>query len=180
MPVGGELTDDGRVETASVIGDREGEPAPVALQPHVDRRRAGVLAHVDEQLARGAVQQQLGIRLTHLLEVGVDGDVSASLELLQHFSQRGRESELGEDLRMQLGDGRAQGRRGLLQRLIDHVQRGIGIPPPGFVEFQPCGEQRLQRAIVQVLSHFAVAPLVGLHGLRNQLPPHVLQCLHPQ
>ena len=62
---------------------------------------------------------------------------------------------------------------------MDHVQRGIGTTFPDFVEFQPSGQQCLQWAIVQVLSHFPVVPLVGLHGLRNQLPPHVLQCLHP-
>ena len=154
--------------------------SPVALQPHVHRRRTGVLAHVGEQLARGPVQQQLGIRLTHLLEVGVDGDLGASLELLQHFSQRGRESELGEHLRMQLGDGRAQARRGFLQRLIDHVERGIGVPLTRLVEFQACGEQRLQRAVVQMLGHLAVAPLVGLHRLGNQLAPHLLQRRDPQ
>ena len=78
---------------------------------------------------------------------------------------------------MQLGDRRTQPGRGLLQRRVDHVQRGIGVALAGLVEFEAGGEQRLQRAVVQVLGHFAVVPFVGLHRLGHQLPAHLLQRL---
>ena len=42
------------------------------------------------------------------------------------------------------------------------------------IEFEPRGQQRLQRAVVQVLGDFAVVPLVGLHCLRNQLTAQLL------
>ena len=63
-----------------------------------------------------------------------------------------------------------------LQRRVDHVERGIGDAFAHLVEFQPRGQQRLQRAVVQVLGHFPVAPLVGLHRLGHQLAAHLLQC----
>ena len=51
---------------------------------------------------------------------------------------------------------------------------GSGLSFPCFVEFEPRGQQRLQRAVMQVLGDFAVVTLVGLHRLRDQLAPHVL------
>ena len=80
---------------------------------------------------------------------------------------------------MQLGDGGTQAGCGFLYGFVDHVERGIGVSLTRFVEFQARGEQCLQRAVVQVLRHFPVAPLVGLHSLGNQLPAHLLQCLDP-
>ncbi len=82
-----------------------------------------------------------------------------------------------EHLRVQLRDGRAQTGRRLLQRRVDHVERGIGIALTGLVQFEPRGQQRLQRAVVQVLGHLAVVPLVGLHRLGHQLAAHLLQRL---
>ena len=87
---------------AAVVGDRQLEPVAFALQPDVHRRRTCMLADVGEQFASGPVQQLLGLRLTHFLEVGVDGDVGARLELLHHLSQRRCEPELGQHLRVQL------------------------------------------------------------------------------
>ena len=42
------------------------------------------------------------------------------------------------------------------------------------IEFEPRGQQRLQRAVMQVLGDFAAVTLVGLHCLRDQLAPHLL------
>ena len=148
--------------------------SPLRFSPTCTVLRACVLADVGEQFAGGPVQQLLGLGLSHFLEIGVDGDLGASLELLHHLSQRRCEPELRQHLRVQLRDGRTQAGRGFLQCLVDHVQRGIGVALTGLVEFQPRGEQRLQRAVVQVLGHFAVASLVGLHRLRHQLPAHFL------
>ena len=156
VPVGDGLADDRGIETPAVVGDRQLEPVPFTLQPDAHVLRTGMLADVGEQFASGPVQQLLGVGLTHFLQIGIDGDLGASLELLQQLSQRRCEPELGQHLRVQLRDGRTQAGRGFLQCLIDHVQRGIGVPLTGFVEFQPRGEQRLQRAVVQVLGHFAV------------------------
>ena len=48
------------------------------------------------------------------------------------------------------------------------------------IEFEPRGQQCLQRAVMKVLGDFAVVTLVGLHCLRDQLTSHLLQCLHPR
>ena len=105
VPVGDVLADDRGIETPSVVGDRQDDPVPFSFQPDADRRRPGMLADVDQQLARRPVQELLRLRLTDVLELGFDGYLGASLELLQQFSHRRRQAELGKDLRMQLGDG---------------------------------------------------------------------------
>ena len=48
------------------------------------------------------------------------------------------------------------------------------------IEFEPRGQQRLQRAVMKVLGDFAAVTLVGLHCLRKQLTGHLLQRLHPR
>ena len=57
---------------------------------------------------------------------------------------------------------------------VNQVEGGIGIALTGLVEFEPRGEQRLQRAVVQVLGHLAAAPFVGLHRLGHQLAAYLL------
>ncbi len=154
--------------------------SPLRVRPTLTVRGLRVLADVGQQLARRPVQQRLRLRLTHILEVGLNGQIGAGLELPQQFSHRRREAELGQHLRVQLRDGRAQSGRGFLQRRVDHVERGVGIAFARLIEFEPRGQQRLQRAVVQVLGDFAVVPLVGLHCLRDQLTAHLLQRLHPR
>ena len=61
---------------------------PLRVSPTLDRRRPGVLADVGEQFARGPVQQLLRLRLADIFEVGFDGNLGASLELPQQFSNR--------------------------------------------------------------------------------------------
>ena len=133
-----------------------------------------VLADVGQQLARRPVEQCLRLWLAHIVELGLNGKISAGFELPRQFSHRRREAELGKHLGMQLRDGRAQSGPGFLQRRIDHVERGVGISFTRLIQFEPRGQQRLQRAVVQVLGDFAVVPLVGLHCLRDQLAPHLL------
>ena len=48
------------------------------------------------------------------------------------------------------------------------------------IEFEPRGQQRLQRAVMKVLGDFAAVTPVGLHCLRKQLTGHLLQRLHPR
>jgi len=48
------------------------------------------------------------------------------------------------------------------------------------IEFEPRGQQRLQRAVMKVLGDFAAVTPVGLHCLRKQLTGYLLQRLHPR
>ena len=76
--------------------------SPWRVSADVHRRRTRMLADVGEQLASGPMQQLLGLRLTDFLEVGIDGDFGASLELLHQLSQRRCQAQLREHLRVQL------------------------------------------------------------------------------
>ena len=138
-----------------------------------------MLADVGQQLTCRAVQQLLRVRLADFLEVGPHRDPAARLELPQQFPYRRRQPELGEHLRVQFGDRRAQRRRRVFQRGVDRVEFGPGGPLPDLVELQPGRQQRLQRTVVQPFGDFPVVPLVGLHGLGHQLAAHLLQGLHP-
>ena len=115
-PFGDVLADDRGIETPSVVGDRQDDPVALSVQPDADGRRSGMFVDVGEQFTGRPVQQLLRSRLTDVFELGLHGEVGASLELPQQFSHRRREPELGKHLRMQLGDGRAQAGRGVLQR----------------------------------------------------------------
>jgi hypothetical protein len=57
---------------------------------------------------------------------------------------------------------RPQSGRGFLQGCVDHVERRVRISFTCLIQFQPRGEQRLQRAVVQVLGDFAVVTLIGM------------------
>ena len=62
--------------------------SPLRLSPTLTVRGLRVLADVGQQLARRPVQQRLRLGLTHILELGLHGDIGAGLELPQQFSHR--------------------------------------------------------------------------------------------
>ena len=76
---------------------------------------------------------------------------------------------------MQLGHRRTQRGGGLLQCGMHGFERGIVVAFTDLVEVQARRQQRLQRAVVQMLGDLPVMPLVGLHRLRHQLPADLLQ-----
>ena len=90
------------IEAGSVVGDRQDDAVAPARQPDPDGGGLRVLTDVGEQLACRPVQQGLRLRLTHVVEIGLHGQIGARLELPQQFSHRRGEAELGQHLGVQL------------------------------------------------------------------------------
>jgi len=143
VPVGDVLRHDRGVEAGSVVGDRQDDAIALAHQADPDRGGLRMLADVGEQLACGPVQQRLRLRLAHIVEVGFHGKFGARLELLQQFSHRRGEAELGQHLGVQPCDGGAQSGCGFLQRRVHHVECGVWISLTCLIQFEPRGQQRL-------------------------------------
>jgi len=86
----------------------------LARQADADLCGLRMLADIGQQFACRPVQQRLGLRLAHIVELGLHGQIGARLELAQQFSHAGVRPELGQHLGVQVCNGRAQSVRGFL------------------------------------------------------------------
>ena len=92
------------VEAAAVVADAHGHADAAALEQHLDRARARVLAHVRERLERDAVEDRArlgaGLRLEPVVDAPCEPVVAEAVAEVQ--LERGREPRLVERRRPEL------------------------------------------------------------------------------
>ena len=99
MAVGDVLADDRGIEARSVVGDRQHDAVALRFSPTVTVVGRACLPMLVSSSRAARYSKRLRLRLTHVVELGLDGQIGARLELPQQFSHRRGEAELGQHLR---------------------------------------------------------------------------------
>jgi hypothetical protein len=179
MALGDAAVQNRRIESDAVVGDPQDGRVQFPVQGDVESAGTGMFVCVVQKLPDRAVDQRLRLRAAHFVDFSAHRRPPTLLVALGQFAHRRAQSDLFQDLRIEGADSIPQRRDGLPQRGVEPIEVCGGGAFPQLIEIQSCGQQILQRTVMQLLGQFPVAALIGAHRLRHQPSPHIEQCPHP-